>query len=176
MVSPWHPHALDIARFTEQSASLEGVTPLAELPRLGSVCDLSQAEAGACQVAWTLRGEIRSGAHGQEPWLCLVASVVLPVTCQRCLHRLSQPVTVDRWFRLVADEATALAQDDDSEEDLLALSASFDVVGLLEDELLLALPLILQHPDCQPPASQALVDDLPHPFAALAALKRPQGG
>jgi uncharacterized protein len=89
---------------------------------------------------------------------------------------LSQTVTIDRWFRLVADEATALAQDDDSEEDLLALSASFDAVGLLEDELLLALPLILQHPDCQPPTSPALVDDLPHPFAALAALKRPQGG
>ena len=176
MVSPWHPHALDVARFTEQAASLEETTSLAQLPRLGSVCDLTQAEAGACQVAWSLRGEIRSGAHGQEPWLCLGASVVLPVACQRCLNRLSQPVTIDRWFRLVADEATALAQDDDSEEDLLALSASFDAVGLLEDELLLALPLILQHPDCQPPSSPALVDDLPHPFAALAALKRPQGG
>ena len=41
-------------------------------------------------------------------------------------------------------------------------------------ELLLAMPLIVSHGSCQPPASAALVDDLPHPFAALAGLKLPK--
>jgi uncharacterized protein len=84
------------------------------------------------------------------------------------------PIQVDRWFRLVADEATALAEDDDCEEDLLVMSDEFDAQALLEDDLLLAMPLIISHADCQPPASTALIDDLPHPFAALAGLKTPK--
>jgi uncharacterized protein len=46
-------------------------------------------------------------------------------------------VTVDRSFRFVADERMAEAEDDASEEDLLALSRSFDLLGLLEPESLL---------------------------------------
>ena len=49
-----------------------------------------------------------------------------------------------------------------------------DAFELLEDELLLAMPLIISHADCQPPTSTALIDDLPHPFAALAGLKTPK--
>ena len=37
-----------------------------------------------------------------------------------------------------------------------------------------ALPLIISHGSCQPPPSNALGDDLPHPFAALAGLKLPK--
>jgi uncharacterized protein len=83
-------------------------------------------------------------------------------------------ISVNRWFRFVADEATALAEDDECEEDLLVTSAELNTIELLEDELLLAMPLIVSHGSCQPPASAALVDDLPHPFAALAGLKLPK--
>jgi uncharacterized protein len=33
----------------------------------------------------------------------------------------------DRWFRFVADEATAEAEDEESEEDLLVVSRDFDL-------------------------------------------------
>jgi uncharacterized protein len=49
---------------------------------------------------------------------------------------------------------------------------------LLEDELLLSLPLVPMHVDCPVPLPPAVADQpaeegAPHPFAALAALKRP---
>ena len=109
-----------------------------------------------------------------QHWMHLQAALSLPQTCQRCLEAMPVAVQVDRRFRFVADEATALAEDDDCEEDVLAMSGEFNAFELLEDELLLAMPLIISHADCQPPASTALIDDLPHPFAALAGLKTPK--
>jgi len=49
---------------------------------------------------------------------------------------------VDRDFRFVPDEATAMAEDDEAEEDLLVLSGEFDLLALVEDELLMDLPLV----------------------------------
>ena len=43
--------------------------------------------------------------------LFLHADTVLPMTCQRCLRPVDQAVRVDRSFRFVADEATAVALD-----------------------------------------------------------------
>jgi uncharacterized protein len=90
------------------------------------------------------------------------------------------PVEVDRWFRFVADEATAEALDDDSEEDLLALEPRPSLVELVEDELILSLPLVPLHERCPQPLStadgpaggeKAPGSERPHPFAALAKLK-----
>ena len=47
------------------------------------------------------------------------------------------------------------------------------MLGLLAG-LLLAMPLVPRHAACHAPLSAALEDDLPHPFAALAALKAPK--
>jgi uncharacterized protein len=81
---------------------------------------------------------------------------------------------VDRHFRFVADEAAALAEDDDCEEDLLSPSPDLTVQSLLEDELLLAMPLVPRHDRCDSPIELAADPDLPHPFAALAGLKLSQ--
>ena len=76
-------------------------------------------------------------------------------------------------------EAEAEAQDDDAEEDLLVLEPQFDLLALLEDELLMAFPLVPMHEQCpSPPSFQAGEAELPpedakpHPFAALAQLKK----
>ena len=109
----------------------------------------------------------------------LFARAAITRECQRCLQPVALDLTVDRWFRFVADEATAAALDADSEDDVLVLSRHFDLAELIEDELLLALPLVPKHEPC-PQAPTAIVDDAdvdvaPHPFAALAALKQRQG-
>ena len=61
---------------------------------------------------------------------------------------------------------------------LLALPPTLDLIELLEDELLLALPLVPRHEACPEPlpmsageVSEGEADDEPHPFAALAALR-----
>ena len=73
-----------------------------------------------------------------------------------------------------------MAEDDASEEDLLVMTPQFDLLALLEDELLMALPLVPMHDECPVmPAFNAgrleMPDDIPekpHPFAALAQLKK----
>jgi uncharacterized protein len=61
-------------------------------------------------------------------------------------------VQVDRPFRFVSSEQAAEAEDDQAEEDLLVATPSFDALTLIEDELILALPLVPRHDDCLPPA------------------------
>jgi uncharacterized protein len=88
-------------------------------------------------------------------------------------------VSADRWFRFAADEATAAALDDESEEDVLVLSSEFDLLMLVEDELLMALPLVPRHETCPVEVKLAVQDAdfaaadavKPSPFAALASLR-----
>jgi uncharacterized protein len=107
----------------------------------------------------------------------LKADAVLPMTCQRCLEPVDIPLAVDRSFRFVADEETAAAQDDEAEEDLLAISRAFDLPGLVEDELLMEVPVVPRHDVC-PTAVKLSVEDPDfeqprpeNPFARLRVLK-----
>jgi uncharacterized protein len=88
-------------------------------------------------------------------------------------------VEVERPFRFVQDEAIAMAQDDQSEEDLLALSRSFDLIELIEDELLMDLPVAPRHDVCPVPVTLAVADadfeaaeqEKENPFAMLERLR-----
>jgi uncharacterized protein len=79
----------------------------------------------------------------------------------------------------VADEATAAAEDDTSEEDLLALSRSFDLLELVEDEMLMEMPVAPRHEVCPEPVKMSAVDadfdagdaERENPFAVLGRLK-----
>ena len=75
----------------------------------------------------------------------LQVQATFPMQCQRCMGPVDVPLQVDQWFRFVADEATAEALDDEVEEDLLAISREFDLHELIEDELLMALPVVPRH-------------------------------
>ncbi|MEY4677211.1 MAG: hypothetical protein RLZZ470_1718 [Pseudomonadota bacterium] len=173
MKTDWHPQDLDLHRFTQLNGELSVATPLAALPRVLEVC-LEPAKSGPSLCQWVLRGETRRLGGVEQAWMHLSAQLTLRQTCQRCLEAMDLAVQVDSWFRLVADEATALAEDDESEEDLLVMAPDMDALALLEDEILLALPLVPRHDACHAPLSAALEDDLPHPFAALAGLKLPR--
>lgn len=167
---------LDVKSFAEEGASLAGEEPVRAHPRLLAE---TQGRGADTPVTWSANGEMRpSRGGGPHAWLHLKAGVTLPLSCQRCLLPVDVPVSVDRSFRFVADEETAAAQDDDSEEDVLALSRAFDVVELVEDELLMELPLAPHHETC-PPVKVAVGDEAfegssarhENPFAVLGQLK-----
>lgn len=152
--------------------------PLADFARVAPDC--VDAGAGA-QVSWSAQGQLRGGdGSAAQPWLHVQVESELPLVCQRCLEPVSTPIAVDRWFRFVPDEETAEQQDDDAAEDLLVESVAFDLRALVEDELVLAMPLIASHATC--PAAPRLsvqdagfetpVTDRPQPFAALAQLRQ----
>lgn len=178
----WNPRRFDVLAFAEAGASLDGVEPLDGFERL-----LAERHAGGGMspvVNWSASGEMRPDAAGKPlPWLHLQVRLDLPVGCQRCLGPVVVALEVDRWFRFAADEAAAEAEDDDSEEDVLAMEPRPDLLGLVEDELLMAIPLVPMHEQCPEPlvapqaradadAQQASPEERPHPFAALARLKK----
>jgi len=137
---------------------------------------------GLASVTWRVHAELRPGPTGEpQPWLHVQAQAMLQLLCQRCLGSAPVVIGADRWFRFVADEATAAAEDDESEEDVLALVPRFNLIQLVEDELLMSIPLVPMHDVCPEaiPLSageeefQAAIESRPSPFAALLDLKKP---
>lgn len=178
MAKEFDPHRLDVRRFAEEAGVLHASDALGRFGRLAAE---TVAEASAdLMVHWHARGEMLNPQHVQpEVWLHLEADAILPLVCQRCLTPVDLPVAVDRSFRFVADEATAAAQDDAAEEDLLALSRSFDLLELVEDEILMEIPPAPMHEACPQPVKMSAVDadfeaagaEKENPFAVLGRLK-----
>jgi uncharacterized protein len=174
------PLHLDVETFARDGASLEGAWPLSQLERFSACGSPDEAVRPDEVLTWRIQGELRT-ARGQEAeiWLALQAQTELAMTCQRCLKPVRFPVSVVQSLRFVQGEDAAAALDADSEEDVLALNRALDARALLEDELLLALPLVPKHERCTEPlpvAAPILVDESrPNPFAALAGWKSEQG-
>lgn len=172
------PQRLDVEPFAREGGHLEGRWPLAELQRL------SAAPAGSPpDVVWQVEGASRARSVGDdELWLQLRAEATVSLPCQRCLAPVQLPLAIDRRFRFVRDEAAAEALDAELDDDVLALSRALDLRTLVEDELLLALPLVPRHERCPDGALAWAPDEAPavaaadSPFAALAALKKGDGG
>jgi uncharacterized protein len=100
--------------------------------------------------------------------------------CQRCLQALQQPLVLERRFRFVASEDEAERLDADSDDDHLVLEPRLDLRSLVEDELILELPLVPRHegpcpqplPQPEPEPAEPPDEARPNPFAALAALRK----
>ncbi len=173
-----NPRKLDVAAAAADGLLVHGDWPLAGFKRMADGVNQDG------DVHWSVRGESRAGA-GREPeiWLHLTARARVWRDCQRCLEPVPLDLDLGRSLRFVADEATAEALDADSEDDVLALPRSLDLHDLVEDELLLALPIVPVHAACPrqlPPSAGNLIEateaaPAKNPFAVLSALKRDPG-
>lgn len=168
------PRRLDVAALAADHAELAGAWPLRELARLAESALID--ETPDAQVHWQAAGELRPLPGGvAEVWLHLKAEVDLALSCQRCLGPVHDTVRVDRALRFVADEQQAAALDAELEDDVLSLERVLDLAELIEDELLLALPLVPRHDECPVPLplteDPAPEQERPNPFAVLAQLK-----
>ena len=174
---------LNVQGFAQAGVPLVELTPLQNLERLAQEI---QGPAGDLTVNWRATGELRARAGVEDDvWLHLEAKTSVPLTCQRCMGPVATALEIDQWYRFVADENIAMAEDDASEEDLLVMTPQFDLLAVIEDELLMAMPLVPMHETCPvspvfsageaelaPPKGEA--EAKPHPFAALAQLKKPK--
>jgi uncharacterized protein len=184
---------LDVAGLAQVNGYIKSEDLLQKYERLRQEsCRLEADFTSTEVVSWQANGESVENAGETSKvkpqiWLHLTAHTTLPQTCQRCLAEVGTELEVNRSYRFVADEATAEAQDDDCEEDLLAISREFNLLELIEDELLMALPLVPMHDVCPVQPKMAVADadfegdgeavgaGKPNPFAVLATLKRPKG-
>ncbi len=165
-----------------QAFAVDGI-PLTQTTLLRNMERLAQ-EAHALNpesaVNWQANAELRLGSDAEaDTWLHLQATATFPLTCQRCMGSVDTPIAVDQWYRFVATEEIAMAEDDQSEEDLLVMTPQFDLLAVLEDELLMALPLVPMHEHCPvtPVLGVGAIEladaavEKPNPFAVLAELR-----
>lgn len=170
---------LDVAAFAAAGAELSGEWPTDRLRRLTSATLPPNDGTARPPVAWHALGERRvlAGA-GTQSSLSIGADTEVTLECQRCLQPMRVPLHAGRRIFFVDGEDAAAALDAESEDDVLALTPALDLAALIEDELLLALPLVPRHEHCPEPLPRAFVEDDPaidpadNPFSVLAALKR----
>lgn len=149
--------------FAREGRVLEGALAVSDLERLH---DLLAEVAG--EVAFRLEGV--TGANG-ELMLHLEASGVLPLACQRCLKSVTFDLDVDNLLQLVP-EGAELSQEEleDDTRDFLPVARELNVVDLVEDEILLTLPVAPRHEKCGLPGAADAGERI-NPFATLAGLK-----
>lgn len=170
------PFRLDVEVFANEAGELAGHWPLRLFERVGEA--LAAAPADDEAVTWSARGERRALRGGESrSWLHLRASCRLALECQRCLKPVPVAIEVARNFLFVQGEEAAAQLDAETDDDVLAMPRVLDLRELVEDELLLAMPLVPRHDVCPEPlpirVDEEAPDDRPNPFAVLAALKRP---
>jgi uncharacterized protein len=193
----FNPARLDVEELARQGAEISGSDAHSRFMRL---IDAQLTHPGDTEqhVRWTARGELRRVRGGAEQvWMHLQARTHLSLQCQRCLDATALDIDIDRSFRFVADEATAVALDADLDDaDVLVADGAFNLHALIEDEILLSLPIVPMHDVCPRPVVMSTdaapvadgrgIDTDPtgsadhaaeeaareHPFAVLAALKR----
>jgi uncharacterized protein len=132
---------IDSLTFSREGRSVEGALPLAEFERL------QDRLFGAPAAEESLSYQVSGGADAQaRPVLRLKIAGRLLLQCQRCLNALDHSLAIDTVLRLVPEASLdAEIGDDPDEPECIAASAALDVIALIEDEILLALPAYPRH-------------------------------
>lgn len=151
---------------------VEGRLPLSALARLeGSLLDTE----GDVRFALDFDRD-----QFQVPYVELRIDAELPLECQRSMERFLLPVQIVQRLGLIRDEADEAALPPGYEPLLVPDDGELRTIELVEDELILAVPVVPVKPGTEAverdwPATQAEQDEFSkssaNPFAALSALK-----
>lgn len=160
------PELIDPARLAERQARLEGDVPIARLARLH---DLLTDTRGLVNVALSFDLDEQGRRHAVGR-----VSAALHLRCQRCLEAVDLSVSVETNLGIVASETEATDLPPEREPWVVE-SAPVSLFELLEEEIMLALPLSIAHTEgpCAERALQARgrpEDDRRQPFSGLSAL------
>jgi uncharacterized protein len=165
------PDSVDVHRHAGQGTIFHGTYPLARFARLGP---LLQNTAG------NVEAELEFGIDDDR--VTFVAGWVrgeLTVLCQRCFTPLTIPVDARVSVGLAKDDDGARNLPEHYEPFLLSDDRNVALPELIEDELLLALPIVPRHShECAPTqiATAGIEDVAPqakreNPFAVLKAVR-----
>ncbi len=153
----------DPFRFAADGRHIDAEVEVAKLERLA---DSLADPAGV--LRFSVEGSLD---EERRPRLRLVVGGSLTLRCQRCLGGLQWPVDIEVLLQPVREgEEIPDEELEDDEVDALEVGSDLDVIGLVEEEVLLALPIAPRHDDCQPPRPDGGVQK-ESPFAGLAALR-----
>jgi uncharacterized protein len=163
------PESVDAWRMVQAQRSFQGRLPLAAMGRLrGSLADRDG------EVAYDIEfGKDEIGvAH-----LRVRADATLPLTCQRTLEVFGLPVHVDATLGLITREEEEAALPSNYEP-LLTADGQIKLADVIEDELILALPVVPLKPGVEDAparvwsdAEESQEEPQRNPFAALKKMK-----
>ena len=135
------PETANFIELAEKHWEIEGGWPIAELGRLSNL-DVLSGSTG--QLTARLKFDTRAGVY------CLQGSfeAALSLICERCLQNMDYTVSGQFLFGLIKTEDEAINIPSDMEPYQLKAEEQ-SIIDLLEDELLLLLPIAPTHEqDC----------------------------
>ena len=157
---------IDGLKFAREGRCLQGLLPLSRLPRVAE--ELFDASGS---VSYELTGFVDGNGR---PGIEAQTRTQLPMVCQRCLDRFDFDLERRTRFLLVSNEAQLPDLEDEAmETETVSIEAVTNVADLVEQEVLLGMPIAPAHPagQCRAPEQpQAAKPD--SPFAVLGQLKR----
>ncbi len=158
------PLVIDSSEFSRQGRVIEGTVPLAILQRLKHELLDAEGDLSVRLEGWQ--------DNGGKCGLRLAVAGGVRLRCQRCLEGIDLPLDIGSRFQLIRPGEDWPDDDLENDEmDAIAAEKELDVLALIEDEVLLALPIVARHAQCQPPQT-AGIDHGTSPFKALAVLKK----
>ncbi|HYN54532.1 MAG TPA: DUF177 domain-containing protein [Methylotenera sp.] len=169
-----HPIFIDNVAFAKKNERLVGSLTLAGCPRLFELLQDATKNAqsknnDAGSISYTLQG--KTDAVGQC-YLHLSLTTNLVATCQRCLSDMPLKLALNFNYLIgdISDIDVEAGDIDGSDDiDLQQASPTMDIIALIEDEIIMAMPIAPIHEvDCGAIISQS--GEKPNPFAVLKGL------
>jgi uncharacterized protein len=170
MSSSPFPERIDAVKMFAREGTISAELPLARLQRLTGQLASNQ---GAVAV------DLRFGSD-EEGRRVISGTLDTPVkvACQRCLQDMDLDLHSEISLFAVDDEEAFQELRDDQDGVIVPEDGMLDVQSLVEDEILLSLPMVPMHEDaaCSAPLNalrggEVEADSRPNPFAVLAGLK-----
>jgi len=159
---------IHLDRLSDRPAVLEGVFHRADLERLQDSLADDRGE---------LRYRITAGLDPRRRKVlsCIIEGFVF-LTCQTSLEAFRYEIDLNDRLILVDSEAELPSIEEESDsEDYVVADEPLDIRDIVEDAVLLALPMIPRKPGLEESRGEAAgAEERESPFAALARLKRPK--
>jgi len=155
---------IDGLEFARSGGVLDRRLALAGLPRLADLLTTTESFLSVRLEGWR-------DDQGKS-WLQLDVAGEPVLCCQRCLGGVKFPLAIKSRLQLIAPGEDWPDDDlEDDSADAIAAEGELNVLSLIEDEVLLALPIAPRHEHCESPLANAS-EHGSSPFSALAALKK----
>ncbi|RYY79312.1 MAG: hypothetical protein EOO69_06975 [Moraxellaceae bacterium] len=179
------PSRIEPFKWAEQGFSWSGLVPLSRFARIASEATVPAGQSDTDALTVQVDCRLYMDEYQRIAWLDGTLVAIVPMTCQRCLELVEVPVATEVHLALLTAEKQIARLDEDA--DFVILSEEqvvhgvddaqmIDLIELLEDELLLSVPISPRHDECEN-RHQPVVEDEPeqikrdNPFEALANLK-----
>ena len=152
-------------RISERPQVFEGSADLDDFPELADALANDDAE-----LRYTVTAQL--DPQCRKVVSCIIEGFVF-LTCQRSLEAFRYEIGISDKLVLVDSESQLPAIEEESDaEDYVVADGPIDVLDLVEEAVLLALPMVPRKPGLEPAGGKPPGTPKESPFAALERLKK----